>query len=524
MSKVPDESKILSVARYLDTGRLSQKQIAEACHVSKNLVSVIAKVMKENGWTAADVEAMSEEDRRKMFRRKDIPEPSSKAPCIYAEPDYEMYCEELKKPGVTKALLHEEYLEECRRNGQIPLQLTQFKKHLGEHLKTKPYSEIIEHKPACECEVDWVGDKCRWTDPETGEVQTAWLFVGVLPFSGYAYAEAFADMKEPNWIMAHVHMFDYFGGYTRVVICDNLRTGVRKHNDKDGIVLQEDYKNFARYYRIIVSPARVYHSNDKPSAENTVKIVETHILARMRNFQCFSLEEYNQEVRRHLDKFNARPFQKKEGSRLSVFQEYEKKELVPLPAAPYEYYKEGSATVYPNCCISYGKNFYSVPYRYRGQKVALRIYNDHLDVYDGNDYLCSHKLIPSPRGAYSIDNKHTPPYSSRYGEWNKDRILNWAREYGPCTYEVIDSIFRSGGAEQRYYNRTISILKLADSYSRPRVEQVCQFMLNERAHPTYKNIKAILASEQDLKPTAHKKPQKEESHVRGADYYEEKKV
>ena len=180
--------------------------------------------------------------------------------------------------------------------------------------------------------------------------------------------------------------------------------------------------------------------------------------------------------------------------------------------------------MYPNCCISYGKNFYSVPYRYRGQKVALRIYNDHLDVYDGNDYLCSHKLIPSPRGAYSIDNKHTPPYSSRYGEWNKDRILNWAREYGPCTYEVIDSIFRSGGAEQRYYNRTISILKLADSYSRPRVEQVCQFMLNERAHPTYKNIKAILASEQDLKPTAHKKPQKEESHVRGADYYEEKKV
>ncbi len=531
MSKVPrktKESKILQAARYLETGRFSQNQIATACHMSKNLVSVISTVMTVRGLSAADVEAMREEVRKKTFRRNDLPEPSPRGSGVYAEPDYDYYCKELLRPGVTKALLHEEYVEECRRSGLVPLQLTQFKVHLGEHLQKKPFSEIIQHKPGEETEVDWTGDPARWTDPDTGEVQNGWLFVGVLPFSGYSYAEVFSDMKLPNWITAHVHMYEYFGGITRTLICDNLKTGVIKHPVTGDVILQKDYEAFANYYGIIIAPARVRRPNDKPTAENAVGNLETQILARLRNFQCFSLKDYNAKVLELLDAYNARQFQKKEGSRLSVYREYEEKEMIPLPAIPYEYYESRSAYVQPNCCFAYDRNFYSVPYRFMGQTIEIRIFNDRIEGYAGNQKLCTHHRISGVIGQYDIDNSHLPPYSAKYGKWNSTRLKNWANTYGPYTYEVVDRIFERGGAEQRYYNGVISLLKLADSYPQARVEQACQLGLKRWRRPTYKNIKAILAAGQFPadsagSPQNGQKPCEEKSYVRGAEYYAKKK-
>ena len=294
-------------------------------------------------------------------------------------------------------------------------------------------------------------------------------------------------------------------------------------------MLQADYEAFANHYGMIIVPARVRKPDDKPTVENLVGKLETHILARLRNVQCFSIEEYNREVRRELDRFNARPFQKKEGSRLSTFQEYEKPEMIPLPALPYEYFIKKTASVQSNCCVSYGKNYYSVPYKHIGERVTLRIYNNRLEVWSGAEQLCIHKLVHGRIGIYQTDDSHFPPFSSNYGDWNSDRFRRWAQEFGPYTYEVIDRLFSFGGAEQKYYNGARSILKLADQYTRPRVEQSCQLALRHYKRPTYRNIKAILYNGQDLKEipiTAQsaetENTHEEQSHVRGASYYDKK--
>lgn len=523
-------SKILQIARYLETGDYSQTLIAKTLHVSKNQVSIVKKVTEQNGWTLAELTQMSDDELQKYFRRKDIPISSGPRETIYRIPDYEWMCKELLRPGVTKSLLYEEYVEECIRSGNIYYQKTQFYDLFERSLKRKSFSEIIRHKPAEEAEVDWTGDPAQWTDPDTGEVVTGWLFVGVLPFSGYGYAEVFPDMKLSNWITAHVHMFEYFGGTTRTLVCDNLKTGVIKHPVTGDAVLQPDYEAFANHYGMIVAPARVREPDDKPTVENLVGKLETHILARLRNVQCFSIEEYNMEVRRELDRFNAKPFQKKEGSRLTAYQQYESAEMNPLPSIPYEYFVKKTAMVQSNCCISCGKNYYSVPYQHIGERVTLRIYNDRLEVWSGAEHLCTHKLVIGKIGVYQTDNNHFPPYSSSYGDWNSDRFRRWAREYGPYTYEVIDRLFSGGGAEQKYYNGARSILKLADQYTRPRVEQACQLALRHYKRPVYRNIKAILYNGQDIKELAIPNTQSkqtdshsEQSHVRGAEYYARKK-
>jgi hypothetical protein len=56
--------------------------------------------------------------------------------CVYRKPDYAYVHREMQKPGVTLQLLWMEYSEKCRDAGEIPYQLTQFKKYYREDRKS----------------------------------------------------------------------------------------------------------------------------------------------------------------------------------------------------------------------------------------------------------------------------------------------------------------------------------------------------------------------------------------------------
>ena len=84
------------------------------------------------------------------------------------------------------------------------------------------------HKAGEKTFVDWVGPTMKVVDRRSRELQTAYLFVGVLGASELFYTEAFPSMDMISWITAHVHMFDYFGGTTDILVPDNLKTGVKQ--------------------------------------------------------------------------------------------------------------------------------------------------------------------------------------------------------------------------------------------------------------------------------------------------------
>lgn len=65
--------------------------------------------------------------------------------------------------------------------------------------------------------------------PKNVKVLAIWrllyLFVATLPFSMYCYAQACRTMKEEDWINAHIAMYEFFGGVTRILTPDNLKVG-----------------------------------------------------------------------------------------------------------------------------------------------------------------------------------------------------------------------------------------------------------------------------------------------------------
>lgn len=166
-------------------------------------------------------------------------------------------------------------------------------------------------------------------------------------------------MNQESWTTAHVNAYKYFGGVTRIIQCDNLKTGVQKHG-KVEVVLNKSYQELAEHYGTAILPARVRAPKNKAAVEGTVGIISTFILAALRNRQFLSLLELNEAIWDRLEAFNHKPFQKREGSRASSFAE-ERPFLRPLPPRPFELATWKVATVGPNYHISVERMNYSVP-------------------------------------------------------------------------------------------------------------------------------------------------------------------
>jgi transposase len=138
----------------------------------------------------------------------------------------------------------------------------------------------------------------------------AYLFVAALPYSGYAYAEAFLSRVQDAWLTAHVNAYAYFGGVTRIVVPDNLKTGVIKHT-KDELVLNKSYHELAEYYGTAIIPARVYTPKDKATVEGAVGNLSGFILAAIRNQTFFTLRELNEVIKERLLSLTASLFRKR---------------------------------------------------------------------------------------------------------------------------------------------------------------------------------------------------------------------
>ena len=190
------------------------------------------------------------------------------------------------------------------------------------------YDSFTKEKPKDKPWIDIYRMYCEYA----GGSNVLWTYS---PQSIIVYAEACDDMKLENWLLCHAHAYSYFGGVTRLLIPDNLKTGVTK-NTRYETVLNRSYQELAEHYDTAIVPARVEHPKDKPLAEGTVKFASTWILAALRDRRFFSIREAQEAVAEKLEELNDRPFKKREGCRRSAFLTEEQEFMKPLPTAAYE--------------------------------------------------------------------------------------------------------------------------------------------------------------------------------------------
>jgi len=130
---------------------LNRTQIAESLGVSRTTVIHTLQRAAAHGLDWQTAEGMNDRELAiKLF-------PAGEGKPSYKMPDYNYVHREMAKSGMTQQLLWFEYCDQCRDCGEIPYQLTQFKKYYREYLLKNKATMHINRKPGESMEVDWAG-------------------------------------------------------------------------------------------------------------------------------------------------------------------------------------------------------------------------------------------------------------------------------------------------------------------------------------------------------------------------------
>ena len=375
--------KIKEVLRLRFELRLGQREIARACSISQGAVHNYLKRAAAagiawptpEGWDEQRVEQTLFGERQVVKR---LPE--------QVLPDFPALHSQLQQHRhLTLQLAWEEYR-------QVHPEGYGYSRFCGLYQRWRRKQDVVlrqVHQPGEKGFVDWAGATIPIHDPVTGEIWPASLFVMVLGTSSYTYAEATRDQQLAAWISAHIHAFEYFSGVPRLLVPDNLRTGVSRacRYDPD---LNPTYQEMAMHYQVGVVPARPHHPKDKAKVEVGVQVVERWILAALRHQKFFRLADLNNAIRELLERLNQRPFRKREGSRASVFAAVERNALRALPAEPFDMSQWSYARVNIDYHIAFDANFYSVPYTLVQERVEVRATPTTIEIFHKGQRVASH--------------------------------------------------------------------------------------------------------------------------------------
>lgn len=324
-----------------------------------------------------------------------------------------------------------------------------------------------------------------------------------------------------HWNNGHVRAFEYFGGVVKILVPDNLRTGVTKPNYYEpGINLA--YQEMAEHYRVAVIPARVRRPRDKGAAENGVQNVERWIIAPLRNRKFFSLHEVNLAFKEQLEQLNNKVMKSVGRSRRQEFEEIDQPNLRPLPEKPYEYAERKIATVNIDYHIEFDDHLYSVSYTLIHEKVDIRATERMVEIIHHGKTVAIH-----PRnfrqGRFSTQREHMPANHQFMEDINPERLIKWASKIGPQTAILVEAALRTRPFPEQAYRSCLGILSLAKKYNHPLFEQACQAVFNAKEF-SYTAVKEelIYLQKQVTAPVVETRPTHE--NIRGADYYDERNL
>jgi transposase len=435
-----------------------------------------------------------------------------------AMPDFAHVHQELQQhKHTTLQLLWEEY----RAGHPQGYGYSRFCYHYQQWKQQRDLVMRQEHHPGEKLFVDWAGARLPLYDRETGAMEEVPLFIAVLGTSNYTYAEATRSQELQPWIGAHVRAFEFFGGCPKLVVPDNTKTGVTRacRYDPD---LNPTYQEMALHYGVGVVPARPYKPRDKAKVEVGVQIAQRWIVAALRHRKFFSLQELNLAIRELLEKLNQRPFQKRPGSRHSLFLELDGPALRPLPQQRFDLAAWSQATVNIDYHIQFDHSFYSVPYILTRKTVEVRATPTTVEIFYQGERVASHARAHKPYTAVTHP-EHRPRSHQAHLQWPPSRMVQWAASVGPHTAEVVNQILAAYPHPEMGYRSCLGIIRLGEKYSASRLEAAAQRALSSGA-VRYKSLESMLRHGLDQQPLAVPSPEERtttsHNNIRGAEYFQ----
>jgi transposase len=280
------------------------------------------------------------------------------------------------------------------------------------------------------------------------------LFGYILGYSRRQYLHFTQSQDFETTIREHVRAFTHLGGVAATCLYDNMKVVVARY-EGDEPIYNTRFLAFATHYGYKVWACRRRRPQTKGKCERQFRYFETSFLngRSFRNFEHLNecLVQWLAEVA------DVRVHRETKRRPLDLHAE-ELPYLIPLPEKSYDTAEVVYRTVNAEGMVAYRQNFYSVPWRYLGQVLPLRITDEELIIYDSDlAVLARHPLLPrSVAGQHSELPQHRPQEDSKQREAHLRQCF---AELGPAASRFLEGLLKSHRMGKDQAQRVLTLLE-----------------------------------------------------------------
>ena len=242
----------------------------------------------------------------------------------------------------------------------------------------------LSYKPGECAQVDWGS----WEMIEIDKVRRRLhFFAMVLGYSRMLYIEFSLSQSQEHFLCAHRNAFEFFGGVPAEVMVDNCKTAVLSHPFGLPPEFNPRYLDFAHHYGFKIKACNVRKANEKGIVESAVGYFKGNFL---NGRPITTYAPLQPAARIWLDETaNVRIHARTRKQPVELFVA-EKAALKPLPIHPYDCATIRSVRVDRQFRVHVDGNRYSVPAKYVGGKLLLKLYPETIRLYHGEALVAEH--------------------------------------------------------------------------------------------------------------------------------------
>jgi transposase len=345
--------------------------------------------LHQKGWTKTAIAEETGFDRKtvsKYINQDQLPQSSKRKVRESKLETFKPYLLQRIQEGTTNCMVLFEEIQAMGYEGKTTI-LREFIKPYRVQPK-KQATVRFETAPGKQAQMDWADVGMYEVD---GKLQKVYAFIMVLSYSRMKYVEFTTDMKLETLMKCHMNAFAYFNGLPEQILYDNMKTVVTKHSPVE-IRFNRTFEDFLAYYGIIPKACKPHRPQTKGKVERTVLYVKNNFFQRKHEPTIYAL---NHDIRIWLDQTanqkknqttNEPPVQRLQHEQ-RFLQTWGTKPL--FPTSHWE-----MREVSRDCFISYSGKKYSVPFRYAGHKVKVKVTLDHqIEIYDEKECVAQHPIL-----------------------------------------------------------------------------------------------------------------------------------
>lgn len=220
----------------------------------------------------------------------------------------------------------------------------------------------------------------------------------VLNHSLYRFARLFARETQLEVLEGHIQFFREIEAIPENIVYDRMSTVYDSRTNQ----INPRFLEFATHYGftpIICNPASPH---EKGTEEESIGYIRRNVFSERTAFP--SLDEANKWLIHRLAELNAKPAYRRDLTPVQGL-EQERSMMHSLPVLEFSNYILRRAKISRYSLVACDSNHYSVPDTYRPRHITLRIYENCIEMLDGDSVIASHKRLRG-KNKYSLNVAH----------------------------------------------------------------------------------------------------------------------